>query len=151
MSLVDRFFAKISPEPNTGCWLWTGCTNTGGYGQITLANGNPGGQAITAHRLSYVLRHGEIPKGLFLDHICRMRICVNPNHLRIVTPRVNVLENSVSPAALNLRKTHCKSGHEFTPDNLVRDPTRRTCKECRRQMRSRIGKARRQSRVDATT
>jgi hypothetical protein len=81
---------------------------------------------------------GAIPEGLFIDHKCRTRCCVNPAHLRAVSPTVNVLENSVGFAATNLAKTHCANGHEFTAENtrIHRQPGRppyRSCKECQRE------------------
>lgn len=109
VTLADRFDAKYTPEPNTGCWLWFGALTEKGYGILRLGTG----RALAAHRLAWELANGPIPDGLVVDHTCRVRCCVNPAHLRAVTARVNALENSVGFAAVNANKTHCSNGHPF--------------------------------------
>lgn len=139
--LSERFEEKYIPEPNTGCWLWTGALGGGGYGAIG-AGGKRGGRR-TAHRVAYELYRGPIPAGLELDHLCRTRCCVNPWHLEPVTRRENVLRG-VSAAAQQAKQTHCKWGHEFTPENTYREtPTKRGCKECRRRLTREAGQRRR--------
>ena len=103
---------KWVPEPTSGCRIWIGALTGYGYGRVSI-----GGRLYFAHRLLYEKARGQIPPGMHLDHICRVRCCVNPEHLRVVTPRQNVLENSVGVASINANKTHCKRGHEFTPEN----------------------------------
>jgi hypothetical protein len=115
----------------SGCWLWTGSRYTGGYGKFFAF-----GRERAAHRVSYEFFVGPIPEGLALDHLCRVRRCVNPDHLEPVTYRENTLRSPVAHAALNAAKTHCKHGHEFTPEN-TRITTggrrsRRRCRECER-------------------
>ena len=85
MTSWDRFCAKVSPEPNTGCWLWTGAT-VRGYGQFWQ-----GDRKILAHRFAYVNLVGLVPIGKELDHLCRVRCCCNPAHLEPVTRRENML------------------------------------------------------------
>ena len=105
-----RFLKSIG---NTSCWLWKGYINkTTGYGTI---NSYENVQTL-AHRFSYEFFIGEIPKDLQIDHLCRNRACVNPLHLEPVTSRVNGLRGT-SPAAVNAKKTSCKSGHEFNEKN----------------------------------
>lgn len=131
--LADRFIDKVSPEPNTGCWLWTASTRNG-YGQINDGNGS----MVYAHRLSFEMENGPIPSGLHLDHICRVPSCVNPRHLRVVTIQQNLMApGSLSSAKLNKEKTHCKRGHELTADNTYVDRARpdkpngsRQCRQC---------------------
>ena len=112
-----------------GCWEWKYGFTSKGYGQA-----NYDGKHGTAHRIVYQLLVGPIPKGLFLDHLCRNRKCVRPEHLEPVTSRENNLR-STGPAAVNAAKSHCKYGHEFTPENTKSKPSRpnsRICRTCKR-------------------
>lgn len=108
----DMVGARISPEPNTGCWLWAGA-NTGatGYGVMRRR-----GRNWLVHRIAYAMFIGPIPKGLMLDHLCRTPCCVNPDHLEAVTMRENVLRGR-APSASHALKTHCPHGHEYGPEN----------------------------------
>jgi hypothetical protein len=81
-----------------------------------------------AHRLYYELEKGPIPKGLTLDHLCRVRCCVNPDHLEPVTPVENVMRGE-SFFAKQARRTHCPQGHEYIGRNLM--ITRRGERKCR--------------------
>lgn len=109
-----------------GCWLWRGVT-TGGYGYMDIR-----GQRFLAHRVAYTLFVGAIPKGKQLDHLCRVRHCINPAHLEVVTSRENVLRGE-GISAQNARKTHCKNGHPFSAENTRNRPDgRRRCRECER-------------------
>jgi len=85
--LSARFDEKVISEPNSGCWLWLGATMRNGYGVIGLG-GRADGTAL-AHRVAYQTLRGDIPDGFDLDHLCRNRACVNPDHLEPVTRRVN--------------------------------------------------------------
>lgn len=108
----ERFDAKWMPEPNTGCWLWTGRLNSKGYGRIRVD-----GHQKRAHRVSWEMHRHPIPDGLVIDHTCRVRSCVNPDHLRVVTPRVNAIENSGSVSARYLARATCSHGHVFDEKN----------------------------------
>ena len=81
-NITERFMDKISPEPNSGCWLWDAAQTSAGYGVMTIDS-----KQYYAHRLSYENFKGPIPLGLQIDHLCRVPCCVNPDHLDIVTRR----------------------------------------------------------------
>lgn len=115
------------PEPNTGCLLWIGFVSQGGYGKLYLA-----GRAVQAHRAAYELSRGPIPNGLQLDHLCRTRSCINPDHLEAVSQRTNVLRGE-GPSATHARKTHCPRGHPLVEGNLCKrlgNPRERRCLTC---------------------
>ena len=113
--------------PN-GCWQWLGGKQENGYGRTTRR-----GSDCLAHRFVYRRLRGEIPEGLTLDHLCRNRLCVNPDHLEPVTAGENVLRG-VGPCAVNARKTHCHKGHPLSGDNLYVKPNgRRRCRICSRE------------------
>lgn len=133
MTIKDRLLDKISPEPNSGCWLWDASLNSKGYGQIYY-NGKP----HLAHRISYMIYVGPIPIELELDHLCRVRSCVNPDHLEPVTHRVNSCRSPLIRANGEewRSQTHCKNGHPFSGNNLsYRDKAKRhrRCKQCARE------------------
>ena len=119
---------RVEPVPETGCWLWVGHVNAHGYG---LAGVRVAGRSVSrrAHRLVWENLVGQIPDGLFIDHTCRVRSCVNPDHLRIVTKRQNSLENSLGVTAIQAAKTCCpKCGGPYTQ---ARADSRR-CAPCRK-------------------
>lgn len=84
-----------------------------------------------AHRFSYQLYKGNIPKNLVIDHLCKNPSCVNPDHLEAVTNRENILRG-ISPAAINSKKTHCPKGHKLSGDNVYIYRNSRWCKKCRK-------------------
>ncbi len=123
---LERFERFVSPEPNSGCWLWTGNTAPGGYGMFSPANS----RNYQAHRFSYEQFKGPIPKGLEIDHKCRVRCCVNPDHLEAVTRRINLMR-STNFVAVNGAKTHCKRGHELNAHNVrITKIGGRSCRIC---------------------
>lgn len=134
----DRFLSKVSiPAPASSCWLWEASEKGRGYGGFWLD-----GKNHVAHKVSYETWVGSVPEGLELDHVCRNRDCVNPLHLEPVTRSENILRG-LSPRLASDRarerhasRTHCKYGHEFTPENTkinFRDGfTVRSCRVCNR-------------------
>lgn len=120
---IDRFNARI--HKTDSCWLWTGAINHRGYGRY--------GKEL-AHRVSVRLSGVSIPKGKVVDHLCRVRNCVNPAHLRVVTVEENIFaDKSESIPALNKLKTNCINGHPYVDGNIYFVGTRkhRVCRECR--------------------
>ena len=128
-TLPERFEEKVMPEPNSGCWIWTGRLTDKGYG-IILVSGRP----ERAHRVSLALAGIPIPVGMEPDHKCRIRCCVNPAHLEPVTHSINVLRGR-SPSVTRERLsalTFCKYGHPYDDSNTGRQPSGRYCLECKR-------------------
>lgn len=121
---LDEFLGKIVPEPNSGCWLWDGVCSTDGYARFSIVG--YGNNQKNAHRVAYEHFVAEIPKGMEIDHKCYVRCCVNPNHLRVVSP----LENRRGQAGAI--KTNCLHGHELSGRNLIirSDGRQRDCREC---------------------
>lgn len=118
-----RFWAKV--RKGAECWEWVGAHTSRGYGNFWS-----GSRYVAAHIFAYSLLVGSVPRGLDLDHLCRNRSCVNPEHLEPVTRRENTLRGE-TPAARNARKTHCLRGHVFDEANTYRSKRGRGCRACR--------------------
>lgn len=122
----ERLHARITGEPNSGCWLWLGPMLPNGYGKAQVKQ-----KSYWVHRLFYQMYKGEVHAGRELDHLCRVRLCVNPAHLEPVTRRENV-RRGISQFAAKMNSTHCVNGHEFSNENTMRKPDgRRECRTCR--------------------
>lgn len=123
-SVEDRFWSSV--DKSGECWLYVGSTvDPDGYARFYAH-----GRRHMAHRFAYELVVAPIPEGLQVDHLCKVRNCVNPAHLEPVTPKENNLR-SESPAAKNAAKTRCVNGHVFTPENTyVHRGQARTCRTC---------------------
>jgi len=118
----DRFwkFVRVS---KAGCYEWLGSVSPQGYARISVA-----GRPELAHRWVYETFVEIIPKGMVVDHLCRNRKCVNPEHLQIATHRENMLCGT-GMAARNKNKTHCVRGHAF---DSVNKNGHRFCRKCAR-------------------
>lgn len=131
------FYDSYEPEPNSGCWLWTGTMNALGYGRMWARDATKpnGWRSTSAHRYSYEVHVGPIPDGLCLDHKCRVRCCVNPAHLEPVTQAENVrrgIAGAVNRARLQ-SITHCPQGHEYNAENTRTTRGQRECRACGRE------------------
>lgn len=116
---------KWEVDPLTGCWNWLLHRSRDGYGRVAVA----GRRKAAAHRVAYEETYGPIPEGMTVDHLCFNPACVNPAHLRLMTHVENVRNQR------SAYKTHCKNGHEFTPENTyirprVRGGGVRQCRAC---------------------
>jgi hypothetical protein len=129
-TIEGRLWEKIIPEPNSGCWLWTGSVNGTGHGQIRI-----GGHNRPPHRVMYELAHGPVSSRLDMDHLCRIACCVNPAHLEPVTHQENCARGHAGKH--QSQKTHCPSGHEYTAANTRWQRKgrclSRICRECDRR------------------
>jgi hypothetical protein len=121
----QRFWRRVNKTET--CWLWKGYRNEYGYGRFAFGN-----KTLYAHRFAYELLVAPIPEGLQIDHLCRVRHCVNPDHLEAVPQSVNILRGT-GPAARNHDATECTHGHPFDEDNTyIRPNGSRSCKQCHR-------------------
>lgn len=121
MELTKRILEKIVGEPMTGCWLWTAQIGRGGYARLKVRN-----RSLDAHKYIFELLNGAVQGGLELDHLCRVRCCVNPAHLEAVPKRTNILRGK-SFAAVNAAKAVCANGHPF---DSLRSNGHRRCQQC---------------------
>lgn len=111
---IERFAKKFKINGENGCWEWCASKNQKGYGQFDMNR-----IQYKAHRVSYAIKHGGLYSQLQIDHLCRNRGCVNPDHLELVTNKENVLRGELPRTSKErfANQTHCKRGHEFTEAN----------------------------------
>lgn len=116
--LPEKVRSRLNRDPETGCWEWTGAKTGVGYGEVRWE-----GRTCSVHRLVHELLIGPIPQELELDHLCRVRHCANPDHLEPVTHEENMRR---------ARLTHCRKGHELTPENTYVMGRKRRVRQCKR-------------------
>lgn len=114
-----RFYSKITKTEN--CWIWNGASHVEGYGLFGIKR-----RLYYTHRIAYFLKHGKINPNLTIDHLCRNRVCVNPDHMEQVTQQENTLRGKTL-AAENSKKTHCPRGH---PYDIIDKIGHRRCSIC---------------------
>lgn len=130
---VERFNAKVEPgctpqhRPELGpCTVWIAGLTAQGYGVFHPSKT----ELVLAHRWAYIQEHGEIPDGLVIDHLCRVRVCVRVDHLEAVTNLEN-LRRGAGYALQNGMRSWCINGHDYTPKNIYIDPNGGIrCREC---------------------
>ncbi len=124
MSAAERILRAVHLDEVTGCWVWTRYLDASGYGRLRVD-----GRKTLAHRAAFELLRGPIPEGLQIDHLCRRRACVNPDHLEPVSLQENVARG-LSGAAQAAR-TECPQGHPYTPENTIQHSSGfRRCRIC---------------------
>lgn len=122
--LLPRWIQKTKLL-ETGCIVWTASGTKNGYGRISLNN-----KKTLVHRIAWVAANGvDIPLGMQIDHLCRVRGCVLPDHLEIVTPKENTHRGESFAAVLGARE-FCKRGHRYVSVDRPSTHKRRVCKEC---------------------
>lgn len=132
----NRFWECYTPEPNSGCWIWTEETNEYGYGRFVISNTKSGSIKTQAHRHAWALTNGPIPAKMCVCHTCDTPACINPSHLFLGTHKDNMQDmgrkgrTCIKMALAKKNATHCKRGHTYRTFSPT--ATRRHCHECTR-------------------
>ena len=131
--LMDSFWEKVDIRSEQDCWEWKAARQPNGYGKLGLWNGEQ--HNFLAHRLAWMLWNGDDPGAMLVCHRCDNRGCVNPTHMFLGTHKDNNLDKIKKGRDHNLKKTHCKHGHEFSGDNFfITSRGTRECDICRKRL-----------------
>lgn len=123
---IQRFSTKMEPIPESGCWIWNGYIDHYGYGIVKINT-----RIYKAHRVAYFLHFGSLDTTLTIDHLCRVRCCVNPHHLEAVTNYENIKRGKWITG--KKEKKYCVHGHLRNEDNIIHTKDgRKRCKTCTR-------------------
>lgn len=127
-TLLERLFNRVEKDEITGCWEWTGAKGIDGYGRI----GDDKKVKLT-HRVAYEIMRGPLHRGQVIDHLCRNRLCVNPDHMEATSQRINTIRGNTADIRKKLaaQQTHCINGHEFTKENIYLANNQRYCRICK--------------------
>ena len=128
-TVILRELRRFLDQPPDDCWIWTGSSYGQGYGGVRIDTVTERKAPRAAYRVMYELYRGPIPEGLTIDHLCRVRKCVNPAHLEAVTCREN-LRRGDGFIGRQMRRTRCPRGHLLIEGNLVRYKTHKQCRIC---------------------
>jgi hypothetical protein len=117
-----RFWTKV--DKSGDCWEWT-ASRIDGYGQFRIGGG--GSRNVKSHLVAYTWANGPVPSGMVIDHLCRNRACVNPDHMEVITPE----ENSTRGMVSRHKTTEvCTNGHRWDDNTLINPSGYRICKGC---------------------
>lgn len=134
--VIDAFWERVDKVDLTGCWLWTGHIRRDNlYGTWSYSHEGKT-KTVYVHRFAYEQLVGPVPDGNVLDHKCRVRFCINPDHLEPTTQQINLERrlNRDGGASFQRNKTHCPKGHPYAGDNLaMRKDGKRSCRACERE------------------
>lgn len=158
LTFEQRLWSKVNksgPVPNFrpalgSCWIWTASLDPNGYGQFAVDATKASNSVRRAHRVVYEVVVGPVSEDLDLDHLCRVRACVNPSHLEPVSRRVNILRGFTLPAR-QVMFTHCPQGHPYDEQNTYWYGNNRKCRKCRYQAGVRAAAKRRLAVQSPTT
>lgn len=125
---AERFWAKV--DKSGECWIWT-ASKRYGYGQFRI--GGSGSQNLGAHAVAYMWLIGDIPGGMVIDHLCRVRACVNPSHMEVVRPEENSTRGMISR---HQELVFCTHGHRWSKNARINADGYRVCEPCLAERRN---------------